>query len=123
MYLWGPVRDIPEDKDEEHEEGEEDRDVVHGPEHDDELPAEVGEEAHQLEDAEEAEGAEDGDAGPFVVDAVSDRRVDLEHAVQMEEEEGGMPSVRVIKGTIFFTYAPSTMFFTYKCIRSPRGQW
>ena len=72
----------PEDEYEQHEQREEDCDVVHGPEHDDELPAQVGEEAHQLEDAQEAEGAEDGDARALVVDAVGDGVVDLGSAAK-----------------------------------------
>lgn len=47
---------LPEDEDEEDQEGEEDCDVVHGPQHDHQLAAEVGHEPDQLQDPQEAEG-------------------------------------------------------------------
>jgi hypothetical protein len=44
-----------EDEDEEHEEAEKDSDVVHSPEHHDELPPEVGQKANQLQYSQQPE--------------------------------------------------------------------
>ena len=72
-YSW-----LPEDEDEEHEEAEEDGDVVHRPEHDHQLPPEVREKPDQLEDPEKPEGPENGKAGTLVGNAVHKALVDLE---------------------------------------------
>ena len=55
-------RDSPEYEDEEDEEGEEGGDVVHGLEHDEQLVAQGRHEAHQLEDTQQAECAENRQA-------------------------------------------------------------
>jgi len=47
----------PEDEDEEQKEDEEHGDIVHGSEHDDELVAQGGHEANQLENAQQTERA------------------------------------------------------------------
>ena len=75
----------PEYEYEEHEECEEDRDVVHGPEHDDQLPPQVGQEPDQLQDPQQAEGAQDGDARALEVDAVHDGVVDLHRTAKGRE--------------------------------------
>ena len=67
----------PEDEDEEHEQREEDRDVVHRPEHHNELPTEVWKKPDEFEDPEKAEGPKHGDAGAVVAQAVKDAIVDL----------------------------------------------
>ena len=49
MMRWRG-RNEPEDKDEKDEKSEEDSDVVHCPEHDEELPTKIRKEADQFED-------------------------------------------------------------------------
>ena len=70
----------PEYENEQHEQCEEHGDVVHGPQHDDELASEVRQEADQLQDPEEAEGPEHRDAGAVGVEAVRNAVVDLKRA-------------------------------------------
>ena len=52
----------PEYEDEQHEQAEEDSHVIHGPEHDDQRPLEVREEPDQLDDPQQSECSEDGEA-------------------------------------------------------------
>lgn len=50
---------LPENENEEDEQGEKDGHVVHGAQHDHQLASQVGHETDQFEDAQEAEGSQD----------------------------------------------------------------
>ena len=86
---------LPEDEDEENEEGEEDGDVVDGAQHDHQLAAQGGHEADQLEDAQQAEGAQDGEAAAVLLQQLQqaehdDAAVeDVEAALHVLEEAIG----------------------------------
>ena len=51
-------KDLPEDEDEEDKQCEEDGNVVHGAQHDHQLPAEIGHETNKFQDAQETESSQ-----------------------------------------------------------------
>ena len=60
----------PEDEYKEHQETEEDGDIIHGSQHDNQGSLEVGQEPHHLDDPQQSEGSEDAKAQPSLSDAV-----------------------------------------------------
>ena len=60
----------PEDKNKEHQQTEEDGDIVHGPQHHNQRSLEVGQEPHHLDDPQQSEGSEDSKAQTSLSDAV-----------------------------------------------------
>lgn len=68
QFCWGYlpkkalIESLPENEDKEYEEGKEDGDIVNGAQHDDQLATESGHKADQLENAQQAKGAQDGEA-------------------------------------------------------------
>ena len=61
---------LPEDEDKEHQQAEEDGDIIHGPQHDNQRSLEVGKEPHHLDDPQQSEGSEDSKAQTSLSDAV-----------------------------------------------------
>ncbi len=71
---------VPEYKDEQHEQGEEHRHVVHGAEHDYELSPKVWKKSDQLQNPQEPEGPQDGEAAALHSDTVENAMVDFKGA-------------------------------------------
>ena len=72
MFLPSPPAPgyAPEDEYKEHQQPEEDGDVIHGPQHHNQRALEVGEEPHHLDDPQQSEGSEDSKAQTSLSDAV-----------------------------------------------------
>ena len=67
----------PEYEDKESQKTEEDRDVIHGFKHHNQLSPQVGQEPHKFQDPEESEGSEDRQSRSLLGDSVDDPVIKL----------------------------------------------
>ena len=79
------MQSVPEYENEEHQKGEEHGHVVHGPQHDHQLSAEVGQKPHQFQYTQQSKGPQHRNATALDLYAMEDTIVDLERAQNHDE--------------------------------------